>query len=148
MDQVHLQPYVVPNKGSAARDFCMLERNLLSHLKLALLFSILSSSILLRARLVPDPGDSSDAEDKASLPLAGVLLVASLATMGAGAWEYNVGYRDLMNMTAFLHAIKSVLAISSSHFKLLTCCSPHLAVITAVVLAVFGTCVVLVANGS
>jgi hypothetical protein len=117
MDQMDLQPYVVPNKGSAARDFCMLERNLLSHLKLALLLSILSSSILLRARLVPEPDSSLDEEDKASLPLAGVLLTAALATMGAGAWEYNIGYRDLMNMTAFLQAIKSVFAIFRFSFQ-------------------------------
>jgi len=110
-------PYLVPNKGSAARDFCMLERNFLSHLKLAILFSLLSSSLLLRARLVPEP-DLPHAGDKASIPLAGVLFAAGLTTLGAGAWEYNVENRDLMKMTAFLQAIKSVFPILrlSCHF--------------------------------
>lgn len=105
------QLYVVPNSGSAARDFCMLERNLLSHLKLAVLLSLLSSSILLRTRLVPEPGGLPSIEDKANLPLAAVLFAAALVTVGAGAWEYNVGYRDFMNTTVFLQAIKSVFSI-------------------------------------
>lgn len=93
----------------------MLERNLLSHLKLALLLSLLSSSILLRARLVPGP--STNTGDMASLPLSGVLFAAALATMGAGAWEYNAGYKDLMNMTAFLQAVKSVISILCLYFR-------------------------------
>jgi hypothetical protein len=104
--------YIVQNRGSAARDFCMLERNLLSHLKLAILLSLLSSSILLRARLVPEPGNLPDTGDMANIPLAAVLFAAALATMGAGAWEYNAGYRDFMKMTAFLQAIKSVFSIA------------------------------------
>ena len=106
------QPYVVENKGSTARDFCMLERNLLSHLKLAILLSLLSSSILLRSRLVPEPAPLPDTGDMASLPLAAVLFIASLATIGAGAWEYGAAYRDFMNRTAFLLAIKSAFSIS------------------------------------
>lgn len=101
-----MDSYVVQNNGSAARDFCMLERNILSHLKLAILLSLLSSSILLRARLVPEPG-LPDTEDMTNFPLAIVLFTAALVTMGAGVWEYNAGYRDFMNRTAFLHAIKS-----------------------------------------
>lgn len=98
---------VVPNTGSTARDFCMLERNLLSHLKLALLLSLLSSSLLLRTRLVPEPeGTPSKAEDSISLPLSGVELAASLATVVAGAWGYFTGYRDLRDMRAFLVGVK------------------------------------------
>lgn len=108
----------------------MLERNLLSHLKLAVLLSLLSSSILLRTRLVPEPGGLPSIEDKANLPLAAVLFAAALVTVGAGAWEYNVGYRDFMNTTVFLQAI-----------------NPHLAVITLVVIAVFATCIVLLVDG-
>jgi len=48
--------------------------------KLALLLSLLSSSRLLRARLVPEPKyHSSEIENRASLPLASVQLAASLA---------------------------------------------------------------------
>ncbi|KAK0446817.1 hypothetical protein EV421DRAFT_1901658 [Armillaria borealis] len=43
----------IENSGSTARDFCMLERNMLAHIKLALLLSVLSSSLILQARLVP-----------------------------------------------------------------------------------------------
>ncbi|GLB41824.1 hypothetical protein LshimejAT787_1004240 [Lyophyllum shimeji] len=120
----------VENTGSAARDFCMLERNLLSHLKLALLLSLLSSSLILRARLVPDPTDhSSEIESKASLPLASVQLAAALVTIVAGYWEYESGCRDLRSMTAFLVGVK-----------------PHLALMSVVVAAIFATCIVLLAG--
>ena len=105
--------YVVQNNGSTARDFCMLERNILSHLKLAILLSLLSSSILLRARLVPEPG-LPDTEDTTNFPLAIVLFAAALVTMGAGVLEYNTAYRDFMNRTAFLHLIKSAFSIPRS----------------------------------
>ncbi|KAF8074966.1 hypothetical protein FPV67DRAFT_1559576 [Lyophyllum atratum] len=122
--------HIVPNTGSAARDFCMLERNLLSHLKLALLLSLLSSSLLLRARLVPDPtDDSSKIEEKADLPLAGVQIAASLATIVAGVWEYQSGCRDLRDMRAFLVGV-----------------NPHLAIMSVVVVAIFATCIVLLAG--
>ncbi|KAG6812773.1 hypothetical protein H0H92_000543 [Tricholoma furcatifolium] len=101
-----MEHHIVPNSGSTARDFCMLERNLLSHLKLALLLSLLSSSLLLRARLVPEPDGAPDKEDSTSFPLACVELVASLATIIAGVWEYQTGYRDLRDMRAFLVGVK------------------------------------------
>ncbi|KAG6821204.1 hypothetical protein H0H93_004025 [Arthromyces matolae] len=102
-----MEHHIVPNTGSAARDFCMLERNLLSHLKLALLLSLLSSSLLLRARLVPEPeGTPSENKDSTTLPLASVEFAASLATIIAGVWEYHAGYRDLRDMRAFLIGVK------------------------------------------
>lgn len=106
--QAPFQSHMIQNNGSTARDFCMLERNLLSHLKLALLLSLLSSSVLLRARLVPDPGDEPEVGESAGIPLAGVQVAASLAAIAAGAWEYHSGYRDLRNMRAFLVAAKFV----------------------------------------
>ncbi|KAH0582840.1 hypothetical protein H2248_010746 [Termitomyces sp. 'cryptogamus'] len=127
MISTQMEHYMVPNTGSTARDFCMLERNLLSHLKLALLLSLLSSSLLLRARLVPEPeGTPSKTEDSTSLPLAGIQLAASLATIIAGIWEYHTGYRDIRDMRAFLIGV-----------------NPHLAIMTVVVVAIFATCVVL-----
>ncbi|KAG6910015.1 hypothetical protein DXG01_013737 [Tephrocybe rancida] len=125
-----MEHHMVPNAGSTARDFCMLERNLLAHLKLALLLSLLSSSILLRARLVPEPeGTPSGKEDPTSIPLASVELAASLATIAAGFWEYHTGYRDLRDMRAFLVGV-----------------NPHLAIMTVVVIAIFATCIVLLAG--
>lgn len=99
---------MVPNLGSTARDFCMLERNLLSHLKLALILSLLSSSLLLRVRLVPEDNESEYEHPSASLPVACVQFFASLAAIAAGMWEYQCGYRDLRRMHAFLVAVKCV----------------------------------------
>jgi len=95
--------YLIPNTGSAARDYCMLERNLLSHLKLALLLSVLSASILLRARLVPveDAG-----KENGGIPLASVEFAAALVCVAAGSWEYYQGYWDLKTMRPFLAAPK------------------------------------------
>lgn len=101
-----LSLHMVKNTGSNARDFCMLERNLLSHLKLALLLSLLSSSMLLRARLVPDAGGAPESQSKDGIPLAVVQIAASIAAIVAGAWEYHSGYKDLRSMRAFLVAAK------------------------------------------
>lgn len=103
-----LPPGHVENTGSAARDYCMLERNLLSHLKLALLLSLLSSSIILRARLVPEPDDASGTQQSSNIPLAVVQFAAALAIVGAGVMEYYRGCQDLRSMRAFLVAAKSV----------------------------------------
>ncbi|KAF9461212.1 hypothetical protein BDZ94DRAFT_1141336, partial [Collybia nuda] len=122
-------PHMVENMGSNARDFCMLERNLLSHLKLALLLSLLSSSILLRARLVPDAEGIPEPQNRNGIPLAVIQIVASIAAIIAGVWEYHSGYKDLRNMRAFLVAT-----------------NPHLAIMTVVVGVVFATCIVLLAE--
>lgn len=126
---VSLPPHMVKNTGSNARDFCMLERNLLSHLKLALLLSLLSSSMLLRARLVPDTGGLPELQSKDGIPLAVVQIAASIAVIVAGAWEYHSGYKDLRDMRAFLVAAKyaPVLALCSvgSSSKILQPTSRH-----------------------
>jgi hypothetical protein len=106
---------LVENTGSTARDFCMLERNILSHVRLALLLALLSSSVLLRARLVPDdnpeyPPPSSSPD----LPMAAVQFAASIAAIAAGIWQYQSGYRDLLNLRAFLVSTKWV--IDPTHF--------------------------------
>jgi hypothetical protein len=102
--------YFIPNTGSTARDYCMLERNLLSHLKLALLLSILSASIILRARLVPVA--DYDNED-GGVPLASVEFAAAVVCIVAGGWEYYQGYWDLKSGRAFLVAPKYVCRLSS-----------------------------------
>ncbi|KAJ6518785.1 hypothetical protein C8R45DRAFT_949222 [Mycena sanguinolenta] len=124
MNSLMPRPRLIANTGSTARDFCMLERNLLSHLKLALLLSLLSSSVLLRARLVPD-STSTDLSPAAGIVVASLQFTAALAAIGAGVWEYYCGCRDLKNMHAFLVAVK-----------------PHLGIMTLVSGVVFLTCII------
>ncbi|RXW23870.1 hypothetical protein EST38_g1982 [Candolleomyces aberdarensis] len=115
--------YLVPNTGSTARDYCMLERNLLSHIKLALLLSVLSASILLRARLVPiDEGQKPNG----GTPLASVEFAAAILCIVAGGWEYYQGYWDLRTSRPFLVAPKI-----------------HLTLMSLVATTVFGTCIAL-----
>jgi hypothetical protein len=97
---------LIDNTGSTARDFCMLERNLLSHVKLALLLFLVSCSLLLHSRLVPDSeGDGtgdSIGKSMLGLPLASMEMVAALLVLVGGLWEYHNGFKDLMDMRAFL----------------------------------------------
>lgn len=95
----------VANTASNARDFCMLERNILSHVKLALLLSVLSSSFLLQTRLVPESDTESN---KYGLPLSILQFVASILVLGAGVWDYLGGCQDLMRQTSFLNAPRYV----------------------------------------
>ncbi|KAJ7115945.1 hypothetical protein C8R44DRAFT_793719 [Mycena epipterygia] len=128
MDSLILRPQMVENKGSAARDFCMLERNLLSHLKLALLLSLLSSSVLLRARLVPDDTPTK-MTGTTGVVVASLQFTAAIAAILAGVWEYYCGYWDIRNMHAFLVAVK-----------------PHLAIISLVAAVVFFTCIIVLSE--
>ncbi|KAH8832725.1 hypothetical protein DL96DRAFT_1583145 [Flagelloscypha sp. PMI_526] len=96
--------HYVQNVGSQARDFCMLDRNILSHLKLALLLSLLSSSILLQSRLVPDPTEHGKMQPHPAL--AYLLFGASIVTSAAGIWEFHTGVLDLLNLTAFLRSAR------------------------------------------
>ncbi|KAH0836687.1 hypothetical protein J3R83DRAFT_8409 [Lanmaoa asiatica] len=89
--------------GSTVRDFCMLERNFLAHVKLVLLLMLLSSTALLGIRL-PGPGSSSGEETlgNASQPVAIIQFLAALATIAAAIWEYHSGVKDLLRVRAFL----------------------------------------------
>ncbi|KAF7356612.1 hypothetical protein MVEN_00995300 [Mycena venus] len=115
---------MIANTGSTARDFCMLERNLLSHLKLALLLSLLSSSVLLRARLVPED-NPTQMSGTTGVVVASLQFTAAIAAIIAGVWEYYCGYWDLRNMHAFLVAVK-----------------PHLGIMSLVAAVVFLTCII------
>ncbi|KAJ7224280.1 hypothetical protein GGX14DRAFT_424938 [Mycena pura] len=123
-----LRSQMVENRGSTARDFCMLERNLLSHTKLALLLSLLSSSVLLRARLVPED-DPNPMSGTTGTVVASLQFAAALAAIVAGVWEYYCGYWDIRNMHAFLVAVK-----------------PHLAIISVVAAVVFLTCIIVLSE--
>ncbi|KIP03409.1 hypothetical protein PHLGIDRAFT_77625 [Phlebiopsis gigantea 11061_1 CR5-6] len=125
-------PQICTNSGSAARDFAMLERNLLSHLRLATLIFLLTTSLLLDARL-PSPSEPSGGTPRsaASVPIASVELVAALTAIGAGIWEYRRGCQDMQDMKGFLVAAK-----------------PHFCAMAAVGVVVFATCVVLISDKS
>ena len=94
---------VLENKGSTARDFFMLERNILSHFKLAVLLSLLSSSLILQTRLIPSTGEEQKSSD---IPLGSVEFATALAAIAGGVWEYYNGCRDLRESRAFLVAVK------------------------------------------
>ena len=100
------------NSGRTARDFCFLERNILSHFKLALLLSLLSSSFLLHARLPSnlnsDSDNSSSYSRSEAVALAAVQFTAAVAAIAAGLWEFNSGIKDLRSARAFLAASKYV----------------------------------------
>jgi hypothetical protein len=103
------------NSASTARDFCMLERNILSHLKLALLLSLLSSSLLLQARLVPSTDEQTDAS---SIALASLQFVIAIACISIGLWEYFRGSQDMRMARAFLTTPKFVYLISRFIYRL------------------------------
>ena len=100
-------PKVVENVGSAARDFCMLERNFLSHAKLALLLLVLTASVLLRVRL---PGvtteDDEENPTKYTIPLASVEAAAAVIVLIAGLGEYEMGFRDMRMMNGDMASTK------------------------------------------
>ncbi|KAF8637639.1 hypothetical protein AX17_002707 [Amanita inopinata Kibby_2008] len=124
--------HLIKNEGSTTRDFCMLERNLLSHLKLVLLLSLLSSSFLLRTRLFPDNTSSGGFDYEVfGLPLSIVLFTATIITIIGGVWEFYRGHRDLQSEKAFLTAPK-----------------PHLVLMGVVSTIVFSTCITLLVADS
>lgn len=91
---------VVENAGSNARDFAMLEQNMLAHLQLALLLSILSTSLLLHVRLTPQVEDQRS--QWSGVPLASLLFAGAVLSILAGTAEYHYGLRDLLNSAAFV----------------------------------------------
>ena len=100
-------PKIRENTGSAARDFAMLERNLLSHVRIAILLMILAASILLGARL-PSPSQPTGQtpHSAAQIPLASIQLAAAIAAIASGIWEYRRSYKDMKDMKGFLEASK------------------------------------------
>ncbi|KAI0820308.1 hypothetical protein BC628DRAFT_1413221 [Trametes gibbosa] len=117
--------------GSAGRDFAMLERNLLSHLRLAVLLSLLSASLLLHARLPTpsDPGSAQTPPSTTGLVIAIIEVIAAVAAIAAGTWEYWQGYADMCAQRGFLRASQT-----------------HLAVLSIVGIVVFATCLMLIST--
>ncbi|EIM87204.1 uncharacterized protein STEHIDRAFT_120904 [Stereum hirsutum FP-91666 SS1] len=114
--------------GSTARDFCMLERNYLSHIRLALLLVLISAAVLLQTRL-SGPDEDSEFRPGKSIALASLEVVAALVVVAGGFWQYDSCLRDMRARRAFLNST-----------------TPHLAVMTVVSAVVFVTCVVLLAD--
>ncbi|KAF9454258.1 hypothetical protein P691DRAFT_809801 [Macrolepiota fuliginosa MF-IS2] len=102
----------------------MLERNLLSHLKLALLLALASWSVLLQARIVPEPPQFPG--KVGGIPLAAVEYATALVCIAVAGWEYYNGYWDLRKSTPFLRATNL-----------------HLTIMGGVAVVVFATCIVL-----
>ncbi len=86
----------------------MLERNLLSHIRLACVLLLLSSSLLLKARIPAPENDTPTPRHNGRTSLASLQFVGSLVAIGAGAWEYRRGYKDMQDMKGFLMATKYV----------------------------------------
>ena len=85
----------------------MLERNLLSHIRLATLLLLLASSVLLNARIPsPDEPSGGTSQQAGRIPLASIQLAGALVAIGAGIWEYRRGYKDMRDMRGFLGAAK------------------------------------------
>ncbi|KAI0923736.1 hypothetical protein AcW1_006617 [Taiwanofungus camphoratus] len=124
-------PVELENTGSTTRDFQMLERNLLSHVRLAVLLSLLSSSLLLNARLPTSstPSSAENANAKGNVVIAAIEIGAAMAAIGAGVWEYNRNYKDMRESRGFLVATKL-----------------HFVIMVVVSLIVFATCLVLVTD--
>jgi len=96
-------PSIVPNIGSAARDYCTIERTLLSYARLGLILFVLSASLLLQAR-IPDPEDENPAEpdDLETFPLGVVYFAASILALGAGWIGYESDLKGLLEERGFV----------------------------------------------
>ena len=99
-------PVALEIRVSEGRDYAMLERNLLSHLRLAVLLSLLSASLLLNARLPTpsEPGSAHTLPSTMGLSIAVIEVGAAVVTVAAGVWEYWQGYVDMKAQRGFLRA--------------------------------------------
>ncbi|CCA66953.1 hypothetical protein PIIN_00791 [Serendipita indica DSM 11827] len=94
----------VDNVGSEARDFCAIERTYLSQIRFGLLLGLLSSALLLNARL-PDPSGSHEHKVPTyALPLASLYFAASLVCLAAAIQNYNRLWKGLKNGAAFVQS--------------------------------------------
>jgi hypothetical protein len=118
---------LVENLGSNARDFCMLERNLLAALKLTCLLCLVFASILLRGRLSINTHQGSTGDDNGvgngngkeedphrdtSLSVAAIQFIAAMVVIVGAIHEYHSGVQDLRGSRAFLRSDKYVWLIS------------------------------------
>ncbi|KAI0091652.1 hypothetical protein BDY19DRAFT_991336 [Irpex rosettiformis] len=124
-----VMPKISDNIGSAARDFAMLERNLLSHIRLACILLLLSSSLLLQSRIPGPENKTPTTHMTARTALASFQFAASLIAIAAGTWEYRRGYKDMRDMKGFLMATK-----------------PHFYVMSVISIVVFASTIVIIVD--
>ena len=82
-----------------------IERNYLSHVRLGLLLSLLSSAVLLSARLSTGNGpypDETDVPHAAAIPLGSLYFAASVATIFVGWWCYDESRAELIMGKGFI----------------------------------------------
>jgi hypothetical protein len=99
--------------GSNPRDFCMLERNFLSHVKLALLFVLFGAAVLLQVRLPlkssgPDDQDTSKTHSITYI-LAAIAAAAAIFVILAGYGEYELSFRDIRELRPSFKSTKCAL---------------------------------------
>ncbi|KDQ12327.1 hypothetical protein BOTBODRAFT_34614 [Botryobasidium botryosum FD-172 SS1] len=124
----------VENKGSTARDYCAIERTLLTYLRLGLLLSLLSSSLLLHARIPNPEGETEVHSDrKLGVPFGSVYFVAAIAALLVGWWKYEDSSRGLREGRGFIEGSQSTIIET---------------VIALIVMLVIGTCFYLLINPS
>ncbi|RDX50963.1 hypothetical protein K466DRAFT_492198 [Polyporus arcularius HHB13444] len=126
-------PVLQEIRVSEGRDYAMLERNLLSHLRLAVLLSLLSASLLLNARLPTpsEPGSAHTPQSTMGLSIAVIEVGAAVITVAAGVWEYWQGYADMKAQRGFLRASQT-----------------HLAILSILGIVVFAICLMLISKES
>ncbi|KZO95267.1 hypothetical protein CALVIDRAFT_555932 [Calocera viscosa TUFC12733] len=107
---------LVPNTGSAARDFCALERTWLSNVRLCFLFILISVALMLRTRL-PTPDTSPEQDEGQRLPmvesmtLGALYFVLTLALIAGGWWSYRDVRMGLEQHVGFVGNFKYMGAI-------------------------------------
>ncbi|CAE6433383.1 unnamed protein product [Rhizoctonia solani] len=96
----------VPNTGSAARDYCTIERTLLSFTRLGLVLFVLSVSLLLKARLPGPEDEDNETGGAAALPLGTIYFAASLLAIVSGWMGYESDLKGLLKERAFVGGYK------------------------------------------
>ncbi|KAJ1310399.1 hypothetical protein OPQ81_007137 [Rhizoctonia solani] len=96
----------VPNTGSAARDYCTIERTLLSFSRLGLVLFVLSTSLLLKARLPGPEDEDTETGGPAALPLGTIFMVTSILAIISGWMGYESDLKGLREERAFVGGYK------------------------------------------
>ncbi|CAE6478371.1 unnamed protein product [Rhizoctonia solani] len=97
---------LVPNTGSAARDYCTIERTLLAFTRLGLVLFVLSASLLLKARLPGPEDENSDTGGPAAFPLGTIFTITSILAIISGWMGYESDLKGLREERAFVGGYK------------------------------------------
>jgi len=111
-----------------------IERTLLTYLRLGLLLSLLSSSLLLHARIPNPEGEAElDNDKRVAIPLGSIYFVAAIAALLVGWWKYEESWRGLRDGKGFIEGSQSAIVET---------------VVVLIVILVIGTCFYLLCNPS